>query len=127
VITPLYAGISGIMLAALSVRVILGRRRVGVPFGDGGDQILASRIRAHGNFIEYVPLALVLILLMELTSYPALLVHSLGATLLAGRLAHAWSMANANVRARVVGMSLTFLVLIVSAVSCILAAVRSVT
>lgn len=111
-VTALYAALAGLVLFALSVRVIARRRRLRVPLGDGGDAELAARVRAHGNFAEYAPLVLLLLLLAELAGWPPVLLHVIGATLIAGRLAHAWSLAAGNLRARVLGMALTFAALL---------------
>lgn len=116
VITPLYAAVAALMLIALSARVIGMRRRRRVSIGDGEDEILALRIRAHGNFIEYVPMALVLLLLLELGGASAWLLHGLGIALLAGRLVHAWSLGAHNGTGRIIGMGLTFGVLAVAAI-----------
>ncbi len=116
VITPLYAAVAALMLISLSVRVIGMRRRRRVSIGDGEDEILARRIRAQGNFIEYVPMALVLLLLLELGGASAWLLHGLGIALLAGRLVHAWSLAAHNGTGRIIGMGLTFGVLVVAAI-----------
>ncbi len=70
-ITPLYAALAAVILIVLSLRVIGARRSRRVAIGDGADEDLARRIRAHGNFTEYAPLALVLILLLELGGAPA--------------------------------------------------------
>jgi uncharacterized membrane protein YecN with MAPEG domain len=121
-VTALYAALAALLLIALSVRVIAVRRRAGVALGDGGDAALSRRIRAHGNFIEYVPLALLLMLLMEMLGLPAWLLHALGIGLLGGRLVHAWSLSAASITGRVAGMMLTFTVLAAGAVSCLLAA-----
>ncbi|NNC55212.1 MAG: hypothetical protein HKO07_05785, partial [Pseudomonadales bacterium] len=53
-ITLLYAGLLSILLLVLSYRVVQIRRQ-GIALGDGGDLTLQRRIRAHGNFTEYVP------------------------------------------------------------------------
>lgn len=99
------------MLLVLSVRIIAVRHARRLPMGDGGDEDLARRVRAHGNFIEYAPLALLLMSFAEAVTYPAWLVHGLGIALVVGRAAHAWSMTAQNIAARTVGMMLTFLVL----------------
>ena len=49
-------------------------------------------MRAHGNFTEYVPLALILMGLIELNGGPPPLLHGLGAALVVGRLLHAWGL-----------------------------------
>ncbi len=111
-VTMLYAGLSAGVLFALSVRVIRLRRRLKVSVGDAGDEDMARCIRAQANFAEYVPIALLLILLLELAGTPAALLHLLGAVLLVGRLVHAWSLTARSGRARVVGMVMTFAVLV---------------
>lgn len=118
-VTPLYAGLAALMLVALSLRVIQGRWRFQVAIGDGGSDELVRRMRAQGNFIEYTPLALLLMLLAELQGYPSWLLHLLGIALLGGRAVHAWALTAASIRGRVIGMVLTFAVLTVGAVLCI--------
>jgi len=54
--------------------------------GTLGDTILVRAIRAHGNAAEYMPLALVILLLLDVSSA---LLHALGATFTIGRLAQA--------------------------------------
>jgi len=119
VVTPVYAGLLALMLVALSVVTIRQRRHARAALGDRGVPGLQRAIRAHGNFTEYVPLALVLMLMAELTRHPAWLLHTLGLTLLLGRLCHAWGITRSeeNFRWRVVGMSLTFAVLISAALA----------
>ncbi len=70
-ITPIYAGLLTLLFVALSVRVIGGRRMAGVGLGDGGNRLLLRKTRAHGNFAEYVPFALILMALAELQPAPA--------------------------------------------------------
>lgn len=87
--TPLYAGILGIAYIVLTVRVVGARKAARVALGDGGDRVLQRRCRAHGNFIEYVPLTVILMALAELQGAPVLLVHAMGLAIVTGRLAHA--------------------------------------
>ena len=111
-VTMLYAGLCAGVLFALSVRVIRMRRQLNVSVGDAGDEEMARCIRAQANFAEYAPIALLLILLLELAGTPAALLHLLGAVLLGGRLLHAWSLTARSGRARVAGMIMTFAVLL---------------
>lgn len=124
-ITAVYAAILALLLVVLSIRVIMVRRRALVAVGDGADPALARAIRAQANLTEYAPLALLLLLLLELNGAGTLWVHVLGAMLLAGRLLHAWgiSQADEDFRFRVTGMTLTFLVLIGTAIGILVRAI----
>ncbi len=114
-ITALYAGLLGLLLLVLSFRVVLVRRARGVSLGSGGDAELEQRIRTHANFIEYVPMLLVLLGLLEANGLPGWAVHALGSALLAARLAHPLGMAGHGMAWRVLGASLTFTTLMVAA------------
>lgn len=125
-VTALYAGVLALMLVALAVRVIGARRQGRVSLGTGGDEALERRVRAHGNFAEYVPMALVLMALAEGAGTAAWMMHGLGVALVGGRWVHAWSLDARSGRGRVVGMTLTFFVLIAAGVRCLAAAVATV-
>ena len=118
-ITPVYAAVLALIYVALSVRVIGARRSARVALGDGGNPALLRRQRVHANFAEYVPLALILMLLAEQQSMPAAIIHALGACLLAGRLFHAIGVSRHPERLwqRVTGMSLTFTALVAGALA----------
>ena len=64
--TLITAGVLGVWYAFLAVTVIRARYRHRVSLGDGGIPELQARIRAHGNFAEYVPIVLILMGLVEL-------------------------------------------------------------
>jgi uncharacterized protein len=55
------AGLLGLLAVSLTVSVGRMRMQKKIYLGDGGDKELLAAIRAHGNFMEYVPLSLVLI------------------------------------------------------------------
>jgi len=118
-LTPVYAGILALMYVVLSLRVISLRRAEKIGIGDGGHAELIRRQRVHGNFAEYVPLVLVLMTLAELQEVPDAVVHLIGGLLLSGRLLHAWALGQepGHLKARVLGMILTFAALIAGGLS----------
>lgn len=87
-ISTLYASLLGLLFLALSVHVVRGRGAFRVNLGDGGHAVLNRRIRAHANFVEYVPILLILLGLLEASGLPAWSLHAFGATLLVSRLLH---------------------------------------
>ena len=87
-ITPIYAAILGLMLIVLSYAVTAKRITSGISLLHGEDMNLAVRIRRHGNFIENVPMALILMALAELAAAPALLLHGAGVLLVLSRVLH---------------------------------------
>lgn len=84
-----YAALLVVLGIVLAARVIGVRRAKLVGIGDGGDKELARRIRAHGNFSEYVPLILGLIILLPFLGASAGQIHLVGLLALIGRIAHA--------------------------------------
>jgi uncharacterized protein len=119
--TVVFAGILAIMLVFLSVRVSRLRFRHRVGIGDGGKADLARAIRVQGNFAEYVPIALVLLLLVELAGYLPWVVQVLGGALVLGRLLHAFGLSRSSGEspARALGMILTLAVLAACGVLCL--------
>jgi uncharacterized protein len=88
-ITALYSGLLAILLFMLSVNIIRLRYKYRVGIGDGGEQELSKAVRIHGNFVEYIPLALVLMAVFELNQGASVWLHSSGALLVLGRISHA--------------------------------------
>ncbi len=88
-ITLLFAALHALLLLSLSVPVVLHRNRHKVGLGDGGDASLARKIRVQANFVEYVPMALLLLALLELSGAAASWLWGFGAVLLLGRVLHA--------------------------------------
>lgn len=91
-ITALYASLLALLIVVLALRVVLGRRQGRIGIGDGGNHELIRRIRVHGNAIENVPLALLLMLVAELTAVDAAWLHAYGIVLVAGRVLHAFGL-----------------------------------
>jgi uncharacterized membrane protein YecN with MAPEG domain len=124
-IVPLYAALLALVFVALSVRTLRLRRRLRIPVGDAGSVTMLRAMRVHANFAEYAPLGLLLLFFVESSGAPAALTHGLCLCLLAGRLAHAFgvSQADENYRFRVAGMALTFVALVGASAYLIVAAV----
>ncbi|MEM7172795.1 MAG: MAPEG family protein [Pseudomonadota bacterium] len=116
-ITPLFAGLLTLVYLFLTFTVIRERGRLSVSLGDGGDPAFERKIRGHGNFVETVPLALLLMVLAELSGAGAGLLYTIGGLLLAGRLVHAWCFifTAKNMPARVAGMVMTILAIVIAA------------
>ena len=115
--TAMYTAVLGFLAALLTVNVIVNRVRAKVDFGDGGVAALGQAIRAHANFAEHTPLALLLIGLVEAFGYPALAVNGLAVVFLVARLLSALGL-NSTLKqsfGRQSGASLTVLVTAVSA------------
>lgn len=80
--------------------------------GDGGNEALQLAIRAHANAVEYIPIALALLFMLEFNGAPKLLVHILGVTLLIGRVLHAMGLPANDLKKRVLGMQITLYLII---------------
>lgn len=121
-ITPIFAGLLALAYAYLAMRVIVTRRSLKVGLGDGGEKTMLRHIRVHGNFGEYVPFVLLLMLMGELMGTPAWLTAGIGTLLVAGRLVHAIGVSQEPeiTGSRTIGMALTFTALIVAATVAIL-------
>ena len=120
--TSLYLALLALMFGALSLRVVVLRVRRGAPLGDAGDLRLRRAIRAHGNFAEHVPLAVLLLLVLELRGAAPELLHAGGTLLLLSRAAHAYGVSQLHERLgwRLVGMAGTAIVLSGGAVGLLL-------
>lgn len=114
-VTAFYAGLCGLLAVLLANHVLYVRLRSASQPKWRPDAVL----RVQANFVENVPLALLLLLMMELngTSHPIL--HAFGLSLITCRLLHAWGLSRnegANYP-RLIGAQGTFLLLSIMAVS----------
>jgi uncharacterized membrane protein YecN with MAPEG domain len=126
VIVPSYAAILVLIFVLLSIRVIQMRGSAKIGLGHGNNPAMERRIRVHGNFAEYVPLALVLLLCMELQSQSRILIHVLCIALVAARIIHAVGVTpvNENFPMRVASVLTTLAVLVVASVMLLYVAVH---
>ncbi len=111
-VSAIYAGILALLIAWLSFNVIKLRRANKVRLGDGGVPELQNAIRAQGNAAEYIPISLILLVLLELSSANLWTVHLAGVALIIGRIIHAKGLLTENLRYRVLGMQFTIFTII---------------
>ena len=122
-ITALYASFLGLYLVIISINVI--RVRIKHKTGMMPEKIeeLERAIRCHGNFIEFTPFVLILMILAELQNVLSTnALHIAGIALVISRLSHSFSLLYAEpswrtIKFRQLGMVLTFIVIL--ALSCI--------
>ena len=120
-VTPIYALPLALIYLVLWFRISGLRATHKISFGDGGNVELLRRIRQHGNFVEWAPMVLILMILAEGMGAPAMYLHISGALLLIGRIAHPFGLGaidNAAMPMRYVGNS-TNLLATLNAMVCI--------
>jgi len=88
-ITGLYGGLCGLLIIALAFRVVRFRRSEKVGLGSAGKHHAEVLIRSHANAIEYIPIALLLLLVAELNGLAHGWLHLLGGIFVLARLLHA--------------------------------------
>ncbi|MGV6840421.1 MAG: MAPEG family protein [Planktomarina sp.] len=118
-IISLYALPLVLIYGVLTYRVIIYRRTHLISLGDDGNKSLMKRMRAHSNFVETVPLAMILIMLLELSNAPAVLIHGLCIALVIGRALHAYGFSASPpiLTLRVAGMAITLITIAICGVS----------
>jgi uncharacterized membrane protein YecN with MAPEG domain len=114
----LYSSLLALLFVGMSIRTLRMRRKLRIAIGDAENPAMLRAMRVHANFAEYVPLSLLLLYFVEASRANVWFVHALGASLLLGRVAHAYgvSQTKENYRYRVIGMALTLTPLVAMAV-----------
>ena len=119
-ITLLYAALLATVALALSFRAgtFRGKAGVSVLYGEPPNMELAERVRVHQNFLEYVPMVLILMGAIELGGGSSAFLHGAGIVLIVARIAHAIGLKHDNMAhpGRVIGAGGTALVTLVAAI-----------
>ena len=76
-ITALYLAVLALLYTVLAVQVGRLRQTNRASFGDNDSAQLRSAIRAHANFIEYVPIITLMVAMLEMSGVSAMRVHFL--------------------------------------------------
>ena len=107
-----------LMSIPMSIAVGVRRARTGILLLHGEDEALLRLMRAHGNFTEYVPLALLALAGAEIAGAAPVLVAACGIILLVARLIHYFGLrAAADSRGRAIGAALTTAAMLVLALA----------
>jgi uncharacterized membrane protein YecN with MAPEG domain len=117
------AGLLGLLAVALTVSVGRLRTTKKIWLGDGGDPDMQAAIRAHGNFMEYVPLSLLLIYMVS-DFYGFWTVAVLSLVLLLARVLHAGGMLGFIPLGRLLGATATTLILVVASVLIVISGIN---
>ena len=109
IVTPIYMALAALFYIYLTMRVVGARVSTKVALGHGGDRSLIKRNRAHGNFAEYAPLTLLMMMAAELLGTPGFVLHLLGLSFLAARILHAYAITRPEepLRFRQISMAVT--------------------
>lgn len=119
VIVPAYAAVLALLFIFLSARVIGSRIRQKVKIGTGGNRIVERRMRIHANFAEYIPFAIILLVIMEMQGRPSSWLHTLCIVLVLARIGHTialWS-DEEIFPLRVASVFVTFVVIVAASLS----------
>jgi uncharacterized membrane protein YecN with MAPEG domain len=118
-ITLLFTALHALLMLVLLARISRHRHGHRIGIGDGGDVLLARKIRVHGNFVEHAPFALLLLGLLELSGLAASWLWGFGGVLLLGRVLHAVGLSGSGGYSfgRFFGTAMTWLALLAMALA----------
>ena len=120
------AGAAAILHIWLASRVVRSRTPLKISVGDGGNEAVMRRMRAHANYAENMPVFLVLLALTELAGGNKWVLWGAGIGFILARIAHAFGMDRASLRLwRMIGMTLTTVLILVLAGYAIFIAYRA--
>jgi len=91
-ITLLYASLVTILAIFLAIRVGINRGKTNTLLGEGDSSELLQSIRSHGNLLENAPLALFLLLLIEMQGVADWKLHLIGSSFFLFRILHAYGL-----------------------------------
>ena len=115
-VTALYVGLHALLAVVLANFVLYARLRTGkVPAWQPD-----AALRVQANFVENVPIALLLLLVLEIQGVSQLLLHWFGLSLFVLRLLHAYGLGTYPVAnyPRLIGAQGTFVLIAVMAIGC---------
>ena len=115
VVTALYTAILVLIMVFLAYKTSSRRMEAKISLGTGNDDVMECRSRAFGNFVEFVPMMIILMAIIEIQGQQAVYVHILGITTVIARIFHAMGITGflKAVNGRFIGSLLTYLMLMV--------------
>ncbi len=118
-ITLMYASVFALFALVLSFRAgsFRGKSGISVLHGEPANMELAERVRAHQNFLEYVPIVIIVMGAIELNGGSSMFLYVTGDLLFIARIAHAMGLKHDNMahKGRLIGAGGTALITLVVA------------
>jgi uncharacterized membrane protein YecN with MAPEG domain len=113
-VTGLYGTVLSFLIIFLAARLVRLRVKHRVGFLDGGQPDLTKAMRIHGNAIETIPLALILMACAEASHLPLAVLHGAGIVLVFARVFHAYGLNQSagQSKGRTYGTLLTWIVIL---------------
>ena len=93
-VTAVFACILTLLILMLAYRVVVYRRRYRVGYGEGKKDHLKQAISAHSNAIENIPLAILLMALLEYAEVPFILLVIVACLFVLARFIHAYGLSH---------------------------------
>jgi len=90
----LYIGLNLIITLVLAILVVRQRAKHEISLGTGGNEDLERAMRAHGNNVEYVAIALPGLIALAMLGASTTLIHVAGLLVTVGRVGHAIGITN---------------------------------
>lgn len=120
-VTIFYAGLFGLVLLILSLNIFREYFRIALGAQSQNEENWKRAERAQHSFVEFVPLCLLLVFLIEAHGAPRGVLHGLCSMLLVARIFHAYGVGRDNLAnsLRLIGTQTTYLVLMISSLACI--------
>ncbi len=122
-VTPLYAAFLALVLVALQWRIVALRDKFqSSRMQEDGHSEMTATTRAVAHMVEYTPIAVLLMLIAETQGTSPIIMHILGITLIAGRLAHLKGLRDPSGKSplRRLGTRITWAVIVITSVLCAL-------
>lgn len=118
-ITLMYASFLAIFALVLSFKAGTARGQSGlsVLFGEPANMELAQKVRIHQNFLEYVPIFLILFAAIEANGGSSMFLFVVGDLMIIARIAHAIGLKHNNMahKGRLIGAGGTAILTLVAA------------
>lgn len=107
-VTAIYASVLAMLMCGLAYNVIKKRRKNKIRYADGNIEELQIARTAHSNAVDYIPITLILLFMLEFNGANLWFIHLTGISLIIGRIIHCKGILTENLRGRVLGMKITF-------------------
>lgn len=114
--TAIYASILSILMCWLSMNVIKLRHKNRIKYADGGVGELQIARSAQSNAVDYIPITLILLFSLEYNGGNIWLIHIVGIIFVIARIMHCRSILADKLRGRILGMKMTFGVIVTLAI-----------